>query len=178
MKSFFWYFGTAIACVLLQSSLLPELLPPSWQPSLIMIVVVIAGLRESFTGAIVAGLFLGALQDSFSGTSLGLYVTVYLVIALLARIFSEQLNAESPPLLLLLIGIGTLIENVLIGLLMTVFADMEPVFSILLPALPEQVIVNLAFCLLLLIGYLLLQGIFGRRAGLGALVSQGRSHGH
>lgn len=178
MRAFFWYFGMGIFCVLLQSSLLPSLLSPSWQPSLVMILVVVAGLRESFSGAIIAGLFLGALQDSFSGTSLGLYVTVYLVIGLLAKAFSEQLNAESPPLLLLLIGAGTLIENLLIGILLTVFADTGPVFSILLPALPQQLIVNLGFSLLMIMTYLFLQSLSGRRTGLGPLVSQGRSHGH
>jgi len=178
MRSFFWYFGTGVFCVLLQSSLLPNLFPPSWQPSLIMILVVIAGLRESFGGALIAGLFLGALQDSFSGSSLGLYVAVYLVIGMLAKVFSDQLNAESPPLLLLLIAAGTLIENLLIGILMTVFADSEPVFAILLPALPEQLLVNLGFTLLLIMASLLLQRLSGRRAGLGFLVAQGRSHGH
>ncbi len=178
MVSFFFYIITAFVFVLLQSSVLIKIIFPSWQPSLILVLVIIAGLRESFFTALLAGLVLGALQDSFSGTTLGLYVTVYLFIIFLARAFSEQLNIESPPLLLVLVAGGTLIENALIGLLMTVFADTEPVVSILIPTLPLQLLTNLGFAIFMMVLVYFVQWLTGSRLGLGVFFSIGRSHGH
>ena len=178
MLPFFGYLFTAFIFILLQSSVLIKMIFPSWQPSLIMVLVIVAGLRESFFSALLLGLILGALQDSFSGTSLGLYVTVYLFLVFLARGFSEQLNVDSPPLLLLLVAGGTLIENALIALLMTVFADTEPVVSILIPTLPLQLMTNIAFAALMILGVYTVQLLTGSRRSLGDLLSLGRANGH
>lgn len=178
MVSFFSYVFVAFVFVLVQSSVLIKVIFPAWQPSLIMVLVIIAGLREPLFPALLVGLVLGALQDSFSGSSLGLYVTVYLFLIFLAKVFSEQLNVESPPLLLFLVAGGTLIENVLIGVLMTVFADTEPVVAILIPTLPLQLITNLGFTIVLMIVIYFVQFITGSQRGLGALLAMGRSHGH
>ena len=178
MGSFLSYILAAFVFILLQGSVLIKVIFPAWQPSLIMVLVIIAGLRESFFSALLLGLVLGAMQDSFSGTSLGLYVTVYLFLIFLSRGVSEQLNAESPSLLLFLVAGGTLIENVLIGLLMTVFADTEPVISILIPTLPLQLMTNLGFSILMILVVYLGQWATGSRRGLGVLISPGRTHGH
>ncbi len=178
MVSFCCYIFTAFIFILLQSSVLIKVIFPSWQPSLIMVLVIIAGMREPLFTALLTGLVLGALQDSFSGTSLGLYVTVYLFLIFLARGLSEQLNIESPPLLLLLVAGGTLIENALIGVLMTVFAETEPVVAILIPTLPLQLVTNLGFAAFMMMLVYFIQWLTGSRVGLGALLSMGRFHGH
>jgi rod shape-determining protein MreD len=127
--------------------------------------------------ALVAGLLLGAIQDSFCGPSLGLYFSVYLIIILVTRLLSDQLNIESPPLLLLLIAGGTLLQNFLIGFYLTVFAEAAPVLHTLLPAIPQQLLTNMVTALLLLIFLLRFQKLFGYRSGLAGLIYQSKHHG-
>ncbi len=177
MRGFFLFLFTGVFFALLQSSVLPLFLPPDWRPNLILILVLYLGLSENLSRALIAGLLLGAIQDSFCGPSLGLYVSVYLVIVLVTRVISEQLNIESPPLLLLLIAGGTLLQNLLVGFYLTVLAESAPVLHILLPALPKQLLINLLFASILLFLVLRFQRIFGYRPGLAGLVYQSKRHG-
>ena len=177
MKGFFLFLFTGVFFALLQSSVLPLFFPPDWRPNLILILILYLGLSENLPRALIAGLLLGAIQDSFCGSSLGLYVSVYLVIVLVTRVISEQLNIESPPLLLLLIAGGTLLQNLLVGFYLTVLAESAPVFHILLPALPKQLLVNLLFASMLLFLLLRFQRIFGYRPGLAGLIYQSKRHG-
>jgi rod shape-determining protein MreD len=123
-------------------------------------------------------LLLGGIQDSFSGTSLGLYVFVSLAILLVVRLLSEHLNVESPPLLMLLIAGGTLVQNLLIMVCLTIFADAGPVVQILLPAMPTQLLANLLASALMLTLVLRIQPMFGSRAGLAGLIYQSKRHGN
>ncbi len=177
MRGFFLYLFFGFFFVLLQSSVFPVLLPPGLRPNLLLIVILYLGLSENFPRAVLVTLLLGGIQDSFSGTSLGLYVSVDLAILLLVRLLSEHLNAESPALLLLLIAAGTLVQNLLVGFCLTVFADAGPVMPILLPALPQQLIANLLAASFLLYFLLRLQPLFGTRSGLAGLVYQSKRHG-
>ncbi len=177
MINFLIYLSSGILFVLLQSSVLPVFLVPNLRPNLILILILYLGVSESLTRAIIAALLLGAIQDSFCGHSLGLYITVYLVIVLATRLLSEQLNVESPFLLLLLIAGGTLVQNFLVGFLLTVLADTAPVLHILLPAIPLQLLTNLVFASILLFLLLRLQRWFGYRSGLPGLIYQSKHHG-
>lgn len=177
MKGFFLILLNGILFALLQSSVLPLFFSPNWRPNLILILILYLGLSENLSRALIAGLLLGAIQDSFCGTTLGLYVSVYLVIILVTRLLSEQLNVESPPLLLLLIAGGTLLQNVLIGFYLTVFAETAPVLSILLSALPQQLVANMFFATILLFLLLRSQRLFGYRSGLAGLMYQSKYHG-
>ena len=177
MRKFLFYFILGVLFIFLQSSFFPLFLPPDLRPNLMLLLVLFAGLREDTLGAIITALLLGAIQDSFSGHSLGLYVTVYLAIVLSTRFLSDQLNAESPPLLLLMVMVGTLVQNLLVGLLLSIFADTQTVLHILLPAIPAQVIANLFFSILLVILFLKVQRLFGYRRGLSDLIAQGKHYG-
>ncbi|MDA3903786.1 MAG: rod shape-determining protein MreD [Desulfuromusa sp.] len=177
MRGFFLILFTGMLFALLQSSVLPLFLPPNWRPNLILILILYLGLSENLSRALIAGLLLGAIQDSFCGPSLGLYVSVYLVIVLATRVLSEQLNTESPPLLLLLIVGGTLVQNLLIGFYLTVFAETAPVLHVLLPAIPQQLLTNLLFTAVLLFLLLRFQRRFGYRSGLAGLNYQSKRHG-
>ncbi|MCD6187037.1 MAG: rod shape-determining protein MreD [Desulfuromusa sp.] len=177
MRGFFLFLFTGVFFALLQSSILPLLLPPNWRPNLILILILYLGLSENLSRALIAGLLLGAIQDSFCGPSLGLYISVYLIIILATRLLSDQLNIESPPLLLLLIAGGTLLQNFLIGFYLTVFADAAPVLHILLPAIPQQLVTNMAFATALLFLLLRFQRLFGYRSGLAGLMYQSKHHG-
>lgn len=177
MKGFFLVLFTGILFALLQSSVLPLFLPPHWRPNLILILILYLGLSENLSRALIAGLLLGAIQDSFCGPSLGLYVSVYLVIVLLTRLLSAQLNTESPPLLLSLIVGGTLVQNLLLGFYLTIFAETASVLRILLPAIPQQLLSNLFFSAIFLFLLLRVQRRFGYRSGLAGLSYQSKRYG-
>lgn len=178
MKNVSLNFLIGILFVFLQSSVLPLLLAPNLRPNLILIFVLYLGLSENTSWAIISALLLGAIQDSFCGHSLGLYISVYLVIILITRLLSEQLNAESPSLLLLLVAGGTLLQNILVGLFLTILADTEPVLHILLPAIPQQLLANLLFSAFFLLILFRLQRWLGHRSGLAGLIYQSKHHGN
>ena len=177
MKGFFLFISAGVFFVLLQSSVLPLFFSPNWRPNLMLILILYLGLSENLFRALIAGLLLGAIQDSFCGPSLGLYISVYLIIILAIRVLSDQLNIESPPLLLLLIASATLLQNVLIGFYLTVFADTAPALHILLPAIPQQLLTNMFFATILLFLLLRFQRLFGYRSGLAGLMYQSKHHG-
>ncbi|NOQ41160.1 MAG: rod shape-determining protein MreD [Desulfuromusa sp.] len=177
MRGFLLFLFTGISFALLQSSVLPLFFPPNWRPNLILFLILYLGLSENLSRALIAALLLGAIQDSFCGPSLGLYISVYLVIVLVTRVLSEQLNAESPPLLLLLIAAGTLLQNLLVGFYLTILADAAPVLHILLPAIPQQLLTNMFFATMLLFLLLRFQRLFGYRSGLAGLIYQSKHHG-
>lgn len=172
MRAFLIFMFGGIVFALLQSSILPLFFAPNWRPNLILLLVLYLGLSENLLRSLIAGLLLGAIQDSFCGPSLGLYVSVYLIIVLIAHFVSEQLNVESPPLLLLLVAGGTLLQNALVGFYLTVFAETAPVLHILVPAIPQQLLANMLSAALLL--FLLLRF---RRLGVASLMYQSRHHG-
>ena len=177
MRSFVVYLLLGMLAVLLRTSVFPLFLPPSLSPDLLLGLIIYLGLSENMLRAVSLTMLLGGLQDSFSGTSLGLYVFTYLAILLLVRTLSEHLNAESPPLLMLLIAGGTLLENLLLATCLTIFADAGAVVQILLPALPQQLLANLLASAAMLFVLLRLQPLFGNRAGLAGLVYQSKRHG-
>lgn len=177
MRRFLLYLFIGIFCALLQSSLFPLLLPAGLRPNLLLILIIYLGLSENFNRAVLVALLLGGIQDSFSGTSLGLYVTVDLALLLLVRLLSTHLNTENPALLLLLIAGGTLVQNLLVGFCLMVFADAGPILSILLTALPQQLLANLLAAFLLLFLLLRIQPMFGSRSGMAGLIYQSKRHG-
>jgi rod shape-determining protein MreD len=177
MKHLFVYLMVGLVFMLLQTTLLPRLLPLSLMPNLLLILVLYLGLSETFGRALLLCLILGLLQDSFSSTSLGLYGVVNLVIFLQVRLLSTRLSAESPSLLLLLVAGGTLVQAVLIGFFLTLFAEAGSVLQILLPALPGQLLANLLAATGLLGILLVLQPQFGSRSGMAGLPHQSRHHG-
>ncbi len=177
MKGFLLYLFIGMLSVLLRTSVFPLFLSPGLCPDLLLGLVIYLGLSENIIRAVIVTMLLGGMQDSFSGTSLGLYVFVSLAILLLVRLLSEHLNVESPPLLMLLIAGGTLVQNILLATCLTIFAEAGPVVQLLLPAFPQQLLANLLASGLMLFLVLRLQHLFGNRAGLAGLVYQSKRHG-
>jgi rod shape-determining protein MreD len=177
VRSFSVYLIIGLFCALLQSSVFPRLLPAGIRPNLLLILVLYLSLSENKSRAVILILLLGGIQDSFCGTSLGLYTSVNLAILLLVRLLSEQLNAESPQLLLLLIASGTIAQSLLVGFCLTVFADAGPVMHILLKSLPLQLLANLLSATVMLFLLLRLQPLLGIRSGLAGLIYQSKRHG-
>lgn len=81
--------GAAALAVLLQTTLLPLVLPPGFVPNLLLVQVVWLGLRQGGAGGSVGAFLLGYFLDTFSGTILGTnavaFTVVYLVVHALGR---------------------------------------------------------------------------------------------
>jgi rod shape-determining protein MreD len=127
---------------------------------------------------VLTGLFLGAIQDSFCGHSVGLYVTIYLAILLIVRALSEQLNIDSSPLLLVLVCGGTLVQNLLLWFGLTLFADISGLWQLLLPAVPVQLLANLISAVLLLLLLSFFRRLLGVHRSQSVFLSCGGPHGH
>jgi rod shape-determining protein MreD len=162
---------------LIQTSVFPLFFSPGWRPSLILLLVLYIGVREHSSMAVISGLFLGAMQDSFSGHTVGLYVTVYLAILLIVRALSEHLNVESTPLLLGLVVAGTAVQNLLLWFSLTIFTETSAIFSLLLTTAPRQVIVNVLCAIVLLALLSMLRRSLGLRHSQSVFVFLGRFHG-
>jgi len=177
VRGFVVYLFLGMVAVMLRTSIFPLFFEPAFCPDLLLVLVIYLGLSENLLRAVLITLLLGGMQDSFSGTSLGLYVFISLAILLLVRLLSEHLNVESPPLLVLLISGGTLVQSLLLGICLTIFVDTGPAVQVLLPALFPQILANLIASALLLNIVLKIQHLFGNRAGLAGLVYQSKRHG-
>jgi rod shape-determining protein MreD len=90
MKRLLVYLTTGLIFMLLQTTMLPRLLPDALLPNLLLILILYLGLSESFVRALFLSLLLGLLQDSFSSTALGLHGVVNLVIFLQVRLLSTR----------------------------------------------------------------------------------------
>lgn len=177
MKSLFYSLLCGLIFMLLQTTIFPLFLPVEMRPNLLLILIIYLGLSESFLRAAVLTLLLGALQDVFSGQTLGLYAAVQLTVFLVVRLTSDRLNVESRRLLLGLIGIGTILQIILLGFLLTVFAEAGPVLWILLPGIPLQILANLISGWVLLQILLSFQPLLGTRQGMAGLPYQSKHHG-
>lgn len=177
MKRVIVYFTVGLVFMLLETTILPRLLPNVLLPNLLLILILYLGLSESFGRAMLLCLVFGLLQDSFSSTTLGLYGVVNLIIFLQVRLLAVRLSAESPALLLLLVAGGTLMQSFLIGFCLTLFAEAGAVNQVLLPSLAGQLISNMLAATILLGILLFLQPQFGTRSGMAGLPHQSRHHG-
>lgn len=152
MRRYLWFYLMAIVFLLFQSSVFPFFLPINLRPDLMLVLFVLLGTRERSAQTLVAAVLLGVAQDSLSGTTVGLHVSIYLIVLILLRLLAEKLNVNNSSLLILLIVGGTALQSVIVGFMVALFADVPAVFWLLLVALPEQLLSNLlaAFFLLLL----------------------------
>ncbi len=141
-----------------------------------MILALYLALSEKLLRALVSGLLLGAMQDSFSGTTLGLYVSVFLLIILSVHLLSDHFNTESKPLLVLLIAVATVLQNLLLVFFLALFADYAPPSHVILFAIPQQLLTNTFFATVMLLLLLRCQQFLGNRSGLAGLMYQSKRH--
>lgn len=132
------YIIVAGGFLLFQSSLLPLMLEPQWRPNLIVILVLILGIGEKPLPAMMTVLFIGALQDSMGGSTVGLHLSACLFIFILARLTAERLNVESPALLLLMLVGANMTYGLLVAFVMTTYTDPATIVYLLITTLPQQ----------------------------------------
>jgi rod shape-determining protein MreD len=122
-------------------TLMPEALPV--KPNLLLLLVLTLGLREKIVFGGPAAWLLGCLQDSLSGSSLGLFGLVYLILYLSLRSIAGHLNSESPMLLLFLVFSGTLLQGLILIFTMGFLSEHGTYWRQILLGMPGQLLINL-----------------------------------
>jgi rod shape-determining protein MreD len=169
MTRIFVYLLLGISFLVMQTALFPRILPSDLKPDLLLILTIYIGLNEKALRGGILVYTLGCFLDALSGNYPGLYGMVLLVIFLTVRSVVGCLNAESSILLLFMVGCGTLLEAALLIFPLGFFADAGALWSIVLPRLMPQALLNMAAAFLLLKGVTRLQKKFKPRAGIPGL---------
>lgn len=131
-----------IAAVLSQVTLLSPYLIDTFQPNLLIIIVVYLGLRSAARFRGLAAFSLGLLQDCFSGLYLGLSGFSYLFVYLLIDITSDRLYTDSRYLMILVVFLASIVCGLLDLLLLLIFSAANGIYTTLLPSLLPQALVN------------------------------------
>ena len=163
MRSVLAYFAAGYLFMVLQTALLPHLLPSLLKPDLLLILVIYLGLTERRLRGAFLSYALGYLNDVFAGHFAGLYGLALLIVFLAVRGTSGRVNTESSFLLLFMVFFGTLLEGGILMFSLGFFADAGSSWIIILRDLSAQTAVNLVTA------FLFLRGITWLQRRLGAL---------
>ncbi|MDH3998951.1 MAG: rod shape-determining protein MreD [Desulfuromonadales bacterium] len=169
MSRAFFYFSFAGVAVVLQTALLPVVLPAPYKPDMILILVVYLGLHEEpWRGGLLAYL-LGCCYDGVAGGFPGLNGFLLLGIFLAVRGIVTRVNTESSPLLLLLVAAGTLLQTIQAAFALDFFSHVDGVWTLLFRQLPLQLLLNFLTAFVLLQLIVRIQKIFMPRRDLPGL---------
>lgn len=129
------------AATVLQISLLPLFIRPSFKPDLLLVIMVFIALRGSFESGAPLAWILGLLNDICSGLYLGLNATSFLISFLVIKSVSDRLYADSAILFVLTVA-GVTVAGITINLLMLVMFTSSPgiAYSILTDSFPRLLV--------------------------------------
>lgn len=131
-----------LASIVIQVSLLPVFIRPSFKPDLLLIIMVFIALRESFeVGAPLAWL-LGMLNDVYSGLYLGLDSVTFLILFLIIKSVSDRLYSDSAILFVLTVISASLAGCVLDLLFMVMFTETPGILYSMLSDIFPRLLVN------------------------------------
>lgn len=150
------YLLLAGIAAVLQTVVLPVVIPGGYKPNLLLVLVIYLGLfEEPWRGGILVYL-LGWLYDGIAGVFPGLHGFALLGLFFAVRAVVTRVNTESSSLLLVLVAVGTLLEGGLTTFALEFFAGPGNYWPLILWRLPLQMVYNLvaAFVLLKLILWL------------------------
>ncbi|NOR50719.1 MAG: rod shape-determining protein MreD [Desulfuromonadales bacterium] len=165
MNRSLFYLAIAGIAVVLQTVFLPLVLRGYSKPDLILILVIYLGLHEKpWRGGLLVYL-IGWCYDGVAGVFLGLNGFVLLGIFLVVRGIVARVNAESSPLLFLLVAAGTVLQFVLAAFALDFFSQAARIWPQMAWQLPVQLLLNLIATLILLYLTAHLQRIFLPRRG-------------
>lgn len=148
-----WFF------LFLQAGPVPLFFPDGFKPDLLLLLVVYLGLREPPLRGGCLAMLLGCLMDVFAGRTLGLNGLVLLLLFLAVRVTADRVNTESPLLMVLMAGLGTLSAGLIQAFLLGYFAGQEGVWALIIRRLPAQIVINLIAVFLLMGAVRWLEGI-------------------
>lgn len=140
-RAAFLLFCLVLAAIVIQVSLLPMFIRPSFKPDLLLVIMVFIALRSSHEiGAPLAWL-LGLLNDVCSGLYLGLNAVSFLVSYLVIKSVSDRLYADSAILFVLTVA-GVTLAGFTLNLLLIVMFTSSPgiVYSMLSDIFPRLLV--------------------------------------
>jgi rod shape-determining protein MreD len=131
--------GLVLASIVIQVSLLPVFIRPSFKPDLLLVIMVYIALRGSFKAGAPVAWLLGMLNDIFSGLHLGLNAATFLISFLVIKSVSDRLYADSALLFVLTVA-GVTLAGFTLNLLLTFLFTATPgiaysMFSDIVPRL-------------------------------------------
>lgn len=171
------YLLAGLFFMLMQTTVVPWMVPSSFKPNLLLILIIYLSLGEDLVRGAMLAYLLGCLQDVFAGSFLGLYGFVCLVTFLAARIVMGWLDTNSSALLLTLVFFGTLFEGAMVLFLLGTFAEPGHIWPMVLGSLPTQALSSTAATWLLLLCLNRLHKRLGPRFALPGLQRLDSDHG-
>ncbi len=163
------YLALAGIAIILQTVLLPLVLPGNSKPDLILVLVIYLGLHEGpWRGGLLVYL-LGWSYDGMAGTFPGLNGFVLLGIFLAVHGIVTRVNTESSPLLLVLVAVGTVLQTAMVAFALDFFNEATRIWPEMALQLPLQLLLNFLAALVLLRVTVWLQRTFIPRRNLPGL---------
>lgn len=163
------YLALAGFAVVLQTAMLPSVLPGGYKPDLVLVLVVYLGLHEKPVQGGMLVYLIGWLYDGFAGVFPGLHGFVLLSIFLCVRGIVTRVNTESSPLLLILVMAGTIMQVSLIGFALDFFKVAHEAWFLLAWKTVPQIFLNVVSAVVLLKLTIWLQRTFLPRTELPGL---------
>jgi len=143
MKRLFRYLSVGILLIVLQTAVLPHIVGNQLRPDLVLILVLYLSLTKvSCAGAFYAW-SLGCMFDVFSGTTLGLYGIVMLIIFCISASFGHQFNRENHMTMAVATILGTLAQAALLVFMLLCFSTAQQRWLPIITQLPIQLLLNL-----------------------------------
>ena len=131
-----------ISSIVVQVSLLPVFIHPSFKPDLLLVIMVFMALRGSSEVGAPLAWMLGMLNDVCSGLFLGLNATTFLISFLIIKSASDRLYAESAFLFVLTVIGVTFVNFALSLILITMFTASPGIVYSMLSGLFPLLLVN------------------------------------
>ena len=125
LRSHMIFIFSALVLAVLQTTLVPLLLPVWLRPDLLLVLVVLLGLFLQPAPGSAYAFGLGYLQDLLTGTMTGLFVFDRLVIYLAAYWLSGQFYAKSAWTQAIIVGILSIADYILVWTLSAIFSGGE-----------------------------------------------------
>lgn len=163
------YLAMAGIAVIMQTVLLPLVLPGHGKPDLLLILVVYLGLHESLRRGGLLVYLMGWFYDGVAGVFPGLSGFVLLGIFLAVRGIVTRVNTESSPLLLLLVCAGTALQSFMMTFALDFFSQASRIWPHMVWQLPLQMLLNFIAAFVLLRVSVWLQKTFMPRKDLPGL---------
>jgi rod shape-determining protein MreD len=130
----------AFIALLLQTAVLPLLTFGRATPDLLLIMCVYLGLRQHSVGGAVGAFFLGYLQDTFSGTTVGLNAFAMCLVFTIVYLTSRRLWVDNAISKVVVVFLAAVLKTTAILALVALFLTSEGVWLGLLQSLSIQAV--------------------------------------
>ena len=106
---YLFYIGVGFILIIIQTAIIPSIFSEFYD--LLLPLILFMGAHKSMKKGIPIVILFGLLMDALSGGAFGLYTVIYLWLLLFVRWITVFLHVHSTALLVLLLALGTLVEN-------------------------------------------------------------------